>query len=799
MLAVLKLSFSRLRKSKLQNVFIALLILLSTLLVSTAFIVLANTGNQFEEMHARTNGSHQVLTFEKGLNDPQADHDWWTSQKGVDVSPLLRYRTLSGITFHGEQFPNIYLYMIDTPEQPWTVDKPVFANGTPSDAPTRGTIWIPTSMSNAYDISLGDTVSFNADAATIDLVVSGIRIDVPYGAPFTNTARIWMNEADYRNVFSGSGKDYSMIGLHFDDYETSPRYWDRYADENGIPFLETKMEFESIASFYLIIHQIVGFIMIFLGIVMLIIALMTIGFTISDSILANYRTIGILKSLGFTSLSTIGTYAIQYALLAFAAILPGTALSLIMSRFIIGISTSSLRAGNEDLAIRGTGLVLMLAVLLFLLVILFVIVYASKAGRIQPVQAIRYGMSETDHARAARRMNLSLTRWMSFATIPVGAAVGMRNIMKYGKSSLLLLLLTTMASSVLVFGYALMTSITEIHQTAAKWGYDQADIAAVIVDKGAFPRAEMERALEEEAQIENVAWQGNVTGITVPEPNHANQHDSVSLALSVLDGNYRELGFETLHGNDPVRKNEISIGVGVSRMLNKDVGDLIELYIEGQKRTFIITGTYQAIANMSISGRITAEAMRTVDPDYSDADVAFIQVRDKTDAAAVAKRLNEPFQGSVSVVTQKVLLDSVYTEAANVLIYPMCLIGMLFLAVTFIIIFSTCRINIRKESRTYGIYKSLGMTSRQLRLSIAAATAGVALVGSLFGIAVGVYLLPFLLETVLSGYGIVDLPLILNGSGILMFSGLSIPAAALGSWASSRVIREASPRDLVVE
>ncbi|MCZ4149966.1 hypothetical protein BZG21_36830, partial [Escherichia coli] len=111
----------------------------------------------------------------------------------------------------------------------------------------------------------------------------------------------------------GSGTDYSMIGLHFDDYETSPRYWDRYADENGIPFLETKMEFESIASFYLIIHQIVGFIMIFLGIVMLIIALMTIGFTISDSILANYRTIGILKSLGFTSRATIGTYAIQYA------------------------------------------------------------------------------------------------------------------------------------------------------------------------------------------------------------------------------------------------------------------------------------------------------------------------------------------------------------------------------------------------------------------------------------------------------------------------------------------------------
>lgn len=798
--AMLKLSLSYLSKNKTQNLFITLLILLSTLLVSTAVIILANTGNLFNEMHSRTNGSHQILTFDKGLNDPKAVYEWWAEQDGVEVSPLLTYRTLSGIAFKGMDIPNLYLYMMNTPQPPWAVDELIFSSGAQSSAPEQGSVWIPTSMANAYNIVVGDTVNFKTGSSALDLKVSAIVVDVPYGAPFTNAARVWMNSTDYQNDFQTlAGKDNYMMGIHFDDYRTNSSYWDRYNSETNAPFLETKMEFESISSFYLIINQIIGFIMIFLGAVMMVIALITIGFTISDAILANYKTIGILKSLGLTSLRTIGTYVIQYALLSIIAVIPGLALSVFVSKFIINISVSSLRTGNGDVPLEGIGAAMLVGILLFALVILFVVLYAKKARSIEPVQAIRYGMSETENIRLARRMNSPLANRVGFARLPVAAVIGIRNLIKNTKSSVLMLLLTTMAASVLVLGYVVLTSITGIYQTAAKWGYDNANIAAVVVNKTTFPRAELQNVLEEDPRIKNVGWQGNITGVILPDDSTDVASQSTSLYLRVLDGSYQDLGFETLRGNNPELENEISIGVSVAKMFNKDMGDLIDLYIEGEKCTFMISGIYQAISDLSVSGRITAQAVRSVNPDYGDVNVAFINVNDPSQAGAIANQLNERFKDSASIVTQKTLLDSVYAEAASIFVYPMALIGLLFILVTFIIIFSTSRISIRKESRTYGIYKSIGMTSRRIRFSVAMGITILSAIGAVLGTVVGVYVLPLLLEMVLSGYGIVHLPLILNWGGIILFACLSIGAAALGSWFSSRVIREASPRMLVIE
>ncbi|MHA7582635.1 ABC transporter permease [Paenibacillus vandeheii] len=800
MAAMLKLSLSYLSKNKTQNLFITLLILLSTLLVSTAVIILANTGNLFNEMHSRTNGSHQILTFDKGLNDPKAVYEWWAEQDGVEVSPLLTYRTLSGIAFKGMDIPNLYLYMMNTPQPPWAVDELIFSSGAQSSAPEQGSVWIPTSMANAYNIAVGDTVNFKTGSSALDLKVSAIVVDVPYGAPFTNAARVWMNSTDYQNDFQTlAGKDNYMMGIHFDDYRTNSSYWDRYNSETNAPFLETKMEFESISSFYLIINQIIGFIMIFLGAVMMVIALITIGFTISDAILANYKTIGILKSLGLTSGRTIGTYVFQYALLSIIAVIPGLAMSVFVSKFIINISVSSLRTGNGDVPMEGIGAAMLVGILLFALVILFVVLYAKKARSIEPVQAIRYGMSETENTRLARRMNSPLANRVGFARLPVAAAIGIRNLIKNTKSSVLMLLLTTMATSVLVLGYVVLTSITGIDQTAAKWGYDNANIAAIVVNKTTFPRAELQNVLEEDPRIKNVGWQGNITGVILPDDSTDVASQSTSLYLRVLDGSYQDLGFETLRGNNPELENEISIGVSVAKMFNKDMGDLIDLYIEGEKRTFMISGIYQAISDLSVSGRITAQAVRSVNPDYGDVNVAFINVNDPSQAGAIANQLNERFKDSASIVTQKTLLDSVYAEAASIFVYPMALIGLLFILVTFIIIFSTCRISIRKESKTYGIYKSIGMTSGKIRFSIATGVVALALIGSMLGVIVGVYLLPLLLEKVLSGYGIVQIPLILNWGGIILFACLSILAAALGSWVSSKVIRQASPRILVVE
>ena len=110
-----------------------------------------------------------------------------------------------------------------------------------------------------------------------------------------------------------------------------------------------------------------------------------------------------------------------------------------------------------------------------------------------------------------------------------------------------------------------------------------------------------------------------------------------------------------------------------------------------------------------------------------------------------------------------------------------------------------CRINVRKESSTYGIYKSIGMTSNKIRWSITSGIFILSAVGALFGVVVGVKLLPLVLQNILSQYGLIELPLIINWGMALGISCLSIIAACLSCWLSTSVISKTSPRILIVE
>jgi putative ABC transport system permease protein len=105
----------------------------------------------------------------------------------------------------------------------------------------------------------------------------------------------------------------------------------------------------------------------------------------------------------------------------------------------------------------------------------------------------------------------------------------------------------------------------------------------------------------------------------------------------------------------------------------------------------------------------------------------------------------------------------------------------------------------KKESRTYGIYKSIGMTSRQIRLSETTGILIVSGIGALVGIPLGLLGLPPLLNFILADYGIVEVPLIMNGGGIALMIPLSIAAAGLGCWAASKSIQTTSPRLLTMD
>lgn len=794
--AIWTLAYSGLRRKKLQNGLIALLLLLSTLLLSTAAAVISSTSNIFDYMHAKSNGAHQILVMGEKLHDPAKVTEWWGSQPGVQSSSLIPFRYLSGLTYKGKEIPNLYLLIMNSPEQRSQVDQLLFAQGGQTAQPAEGEVWLATATAYSYGIELGDSISFKAGSSDLSLKVAALVVDIPYGGPFTTNSRIWMNSGDYdRYVEPIPGDKQFMLTLRFDNYDEQGAMWEKFEADFGTPFLESKTEFEEISAFYLIMNKIISFIMIFLGIIMMLVALFTIGYTISDAILANYRTIGVLQSIGLSVPRIVGTYLIQYAFLAAIAIVPSLLASGALSNWIIQLTLNYLKTDEALIGAQSALDSVLIGAGVFILVILCALWYGGKARNVQPVQAIRYGMSEAASSRLSAKLVANGQRRGSFERYPLLLVIGLRNLLKNKRNSLLMLLLTGITSTVLIFGFILLNSISNIGKTSGEWGYDASDMVGTIYNAAVFPRESFEQELQQDARISGYGWISYAGGVLPSEGERAARNFQVS----VLDGSYDEMGFKVLKGRNPGNETEIALGVNLAKELGKDIGDRVEILINGEKHQLLLSGIYQAIANMSFSARITADTMRVYEPDYNRAEAAFINLHQLKEADQLAKEWSGRYGDSVQLVTTQELLDAVFKEAISILMLPMGMMGLLFIGVTFVIIYSVSRIVIRKESKTYGIYKSIGLTSSKIRLSLMLGIVTLSFIGAFAGMLLGVYALPNAMESMLASYGLIELPLVLNGFGIVIAASVSVVAAALGSWMSSKAIADTSPRILVVE
>ncbi|HEY2491651.1 MAG TPA: FtsX-like permease family protein [Paenibacillus sp.] len=803
MFPVWMLCWSNLKNKKVQNGFMAIIIMLSALLLSTAVLVVNNTNRVYEDMHTKVNGAHQILRFENGIHDPYRVNQWWAEQEGVTTSEVMRYRYLSSMVHDGEEIPNVDLFMMDTPNAPFSVDKLLFVQGGERQTPEPGTAWIPTSLAYSNNIQVGDRIEFKTDKETIQLQVAAVVVDISYCSPFATSGRIWMNDQDFNNHLSTlQGNDMYMTEMRFDDYSQNRTYWENFEKFLGTPYLESVKDFESISSYYMIANQVISFIMVFLAVVMISIALYTLGFTISDAILSSYKTIGIIKSVGLSSRKIISAYVTQYTLIAFVSVVPGILLSYFFSNKIVSSSMAYLNTSSSDMNIQISGVEIWVGLGVVTIIFLSALLFSYKARGVEPAQAIRYGMSEKESSKMSSRMNKGKKKLLQLGRLPIEFIIGLRGVRKNIRGSLLIILISALSTSVLVFGFMFVYSISSIHQTIAEWGYDSADLSMRIDNPAKLTYEQLHGEVLSDKRVKNFSLYGDANAVLPISKELAAdmEQDSMGILLTVADGNYDEIGYENVKGHNPIKDDEITIGVNVAKKLKIDVGDPLDIYIEGEKYTLTVTGIYQAIANMSNTGRITADAVRKANPNYGSAmNTIFINLEDGVSINQFVNELHNKYGNALWTASQATLVDEVFSQAVTILILPMSVMALLFIGVTFIIIYSICRINMKKESRTYGIYKSIGMTSKQIRLSIAAEILVVSSIGAVVGIPFGLLGLPPLLNVILADYGIVKVPLIMNGGGIIAMILLSILVACLGSWFASRVVQTASPRILTVE
>ena len=123
---------------------------------------------------------------------------------------------------------------------------------------------------------------------------------------------------------------------------------------------------------------------------------------ISGAVIAGYRRIGVLKSIGFTPGQVVAAYTGQVMVSAIAGCLLGVVLGNVLAVPVLGQTATVYQVGT----LRVPAWVdLMVPVVMFCLVAIAAVLPALRAGRISAVQAIATGRApSTGHGFAAHRL-----------------------------------------------------------------------------------------------------------------------------------------------------------------------------------------------------------------------------------------------------------------------------------------------------------------------------------------------------------------------------------------------------------
>ncbi|MDP4091577.1 MAG: ABC transporter permease, partial [Bacillota bacterium] len=274
--------------------------------------------------------------------------------------------------------------------------------------------------------------------------------------------------------------------------------------------------------------------------------------------------------------------------------------------------------------------------------------------------------------------------------------------------------------------------------------------------------------------------------------------NSKILETMAYDGDMDALGITNLRGRNPRTKDEVSLAVNTCKDMKKDVGDFVDIYLQGVKKTLLVTGVYQSTMDGGTGFRFQMKTMEGLAGSY-DTILYSIKLKEGNDPAAFINSLQSSYGRDIDARRTYEIYKGFLTSTIDNLSYALIFLFLVFTVVSFIIVFNITLITIYQQKKDLGIFKALGMTNPQIRNVIACKTLTAGLTGILIGIPFGILVTPRLMNLASSGMGIVNLPFTISLPGTFGVILLSIFIALIGVWIASRKVTQIKLNNLINE
>jgi putative ABC transport system permease protein len=712
MSAVFKKTLTDIRRRKVQTAIVTLIVLLSSLTATLALTLLVESDAPFDRAFNQTQGAHLYVTFDSsqvGLGQVMS-----TTKLPVVSAAAGPWRVIAAsVDFVGGRtriIPVAQRDQLGGPVDQLTLDRGRWLAQS-------GEVVLSRQLADESGLQVGDTLSPAVDSPLPSLRIVGIAVAVG------NDAAAWISPHQLTVTTSAKHPPVQYL-VAYRLHHASTAADIRSATDaitRAVPagsvldtsnYLDAKLNADRTTA------VMIPFLLAF-SLFALLASAFIIANLVSGAVIAGTREIGIMKSLGYTPVQVVVSYAAQMLIPAAIGGGFGLPLGVLLSQPFLSDTAHAFGLPRSFGVAPGPDL-LGLAAILGIVAITSVLA-SLRAGRLSAAQAIAMGSAPagdggSGSARIAARLPLP-------RSISLGLGESIARPVRSGMTIAAILI----GVATVTFALGLHQSLTLVASSLTRDQQVQVQVYREAVGKSAG-------ASNTEAQVESLinAQSGTARYVAVGHASVVLPAVSQPVDVVAYRGDSSWIGYVVIHGRWFNAPGEAVAPTAFYTQTGHRVGDTITGSLYGQPIQFKLVGEIfdSQYNNILLRTQFASLPINLAAWNYE------IQLRPGTDPARYAGALESGGSGITARINSKngvdtafLLIDSVLAGLALVLV-SIAIAG----------VFNTVVLNTRERARDIAILKAVGMTPPQVVRMILASVAVLGVAGALAGIPAGILL-----------------------------------------------------------
>lgn len=601
-----------------------------------------------------------------------------------------------------------------------------------------GEIYISPSLQSTFTIAIGDEIRFIIGRAGNEKIFT---VKGMYEDPFMGTSMIGMKG------FLISQNDYDEIAESIEQADmdalarTGQMFHIKQSDKSTLSntqlnqllnsetqlseytqFVHSK---EAISGFMLILQNAFTGLFLSFSLILLIVSIIIVGYSISAVIDQDRKNMVILKTIGYDGGMLRQSMKVQYLMVIAAGLVIGILMSLptipMISKMMITFAGIQTPATPQ--------------ILLWLIILLgisfgfygFIHLKTRKIDKIPPIMVIQ---EEANYNSTSKKTNRLRGHWLMLHISIRQLWSAKRRYLSVGITTVLLVFIVSMIGRMNTWlgpdGKGMMDA------------FNPADLDIGVQLLGQHEQDDMESLIQNHTSITD-SYALAMPGITV---------DGVDYTANVITEPQR---FHIQSGSTIRRVNEVVITETIATDRNLHVDDRITISYNGQNAEYQIAGIYQCANEIGGNIGMSQEGFQRIGNVTTDMWCHHYFLEDTSQKQVLIDELNATYGGDVYIHENTWPgLFSIIT-AMRILLIFMYIVTAIFIMILTILTGNKIFLS---EKRNLSIYKVLGFTTEQLRITFAIRYGIIAGLGSMIGILMSFLLTDVFIGNLMKLYGI---------------------------------------------